>query len=327
MRLANSVTDLQVLAALLNGLHAGQGQWDTVLQAANRQLIAPALYVCLRDRGSLGLIPAEVENYLRFLHDLNEKRNRRLKQQAIETLGVLNEAGTEPLLIKGTALLMILPEHRLGTRMISDLDLVVDKSVVEKSVARLLSIGYQTLVDNAGPHAYGKFYRPSDVGSLDLHLRPPGPAYLFAENRPLGSTSLDVSGIRMKIPAPGEWVTQLIVHDMIQDRGLRKGDVKLRRLLDCREILGLGYDVDWDMVRDRLPAGRLALARNLFFLNLQRFVGVKVDGGAGGLLPKLLYTRQIALQRSATYRNLDGLGLAMLGRSWKLLGLSAAQRR
>ena len=97
--------------------------------------------------------------------------------------------------------------------------------------------------------------------------------------------------------------------------------------IDCREILGLGYDVDWDMVRDRLPAGRLALARNLFFLNLQRFVGVKVDGGAGGLLPKLLYTRQIALQRRATYRNLDGLALAMLGGSWKLLGLSAAQRQ
>ena len=325
--MANSVSNLQALAALLNGGFPTQGEWERVVQEANRHLIAPALYICLRDRCLFGLIPAEVENYLRFLHDLNEERNRRLKQQAIETLGVLNEAGIEPLLIKGSALLMILPEHRLGTRMISDLDLVVDKSAVERSVARLLSIGYQALIDNSGPHAYGKFYRPSDVGSVDLHLRPPGPAYLFTENQPLGSTSLEVLRIRMKIPTPAEWVTHLIVHDMIQDRGLRKGDINLRRLLDCREILGLGYDINWGMVRSRLPAGRLALARDLFFLNLQRFVGVKVDGGAGGLLPKLLYARQIALQRNATYRNLDRFGLAMLGGSWKLLGLAMAERQ
>ncbi len=321
MQLAKSPTNLQVLAALLNGHDAGQGHWDAVVQAANSHLITPALYICLRDRGSLGLVPADVGDYLRILHDLNEERNRRLKQQAIETIVVLNEVGIEPLLIKGSALLMVLPEHRLGTRMITDLDLVVDKSAVERSVVQLLSIGYQVLADNAGPHAYGKFYRPSDVGSLDLHLRPPGPASLFAENRPLGSTSLDASGIRMKIPVPAEWVTHLIVHDMIQDRGLRKGDVKLRRLLDCREILGLGYDIDWDLVRNRLPAGRLALARDLFFLNLQRFVGVKVDGGAGGLLPKLLYTRQIALQRNATYRNLDSFGVAMLVRGAKAMSL------
>ena len=131
----------------------------------------------------------------------------------------------------------------------------------------------------------------------------------------------------MKIPTPAEWVTHLIVHDMIQDRGLRTGDVNLRRLLDCREILSLGYDIDWGMVRQRLPAGRLALARNLFFLNLHRFIGVKVDGGAGGLLPKLFYTRQIALQRNATYRNLDSFGLAMLRRSWRLLKLATAERQ
>jgi len=313
------------LSALLNGQYAGQGQWDAVLQAANRHLIAPALFVCLRDQGLLGLIPQDVENYLRFLHDLNEERNRRLKRQTIETVGVLNEAGIEPLLIKGSALLMILPEHRLGTRMISDLDLVFDETAVETCVARLHSIGYQSLPDNPGPHAYGKFYRPSDVGSVDLHLRPPGPAYLFAENRPLCRVNLEVLGARMNIPTPAEWTTHLIVHDMIQDRGLRKGDVNLRRLLDCREILGLGYDIDWDTVRHRLPAGRLALARDLFFLNLQRFVGVKVDGGARGFLPKLLYTRQIVLQRNAAYRNLDGFSLAMTGSIWKLLGFGAAQ--
>lgn len=327
LRLANSDSSLQALAALLNGVDSGHGQWDSVVEEANRHLVAPALYACLRDRDLLGLIPADVEGYLRFLHGLNEDRNRRLKYQAVETLGALNETGIEPLLIKGSALLMIIPERRLGTRMISDLDLVVGTDEVERSAERLLDIGYQPLQDNAGPHAYGKFYRPSDVGSLDLHLRPPGPAHLFAENRPLRSTTHEVLGARMKIPTPAEWVTHLIVHDMIQDRGLRTGDVNLRRLLDCREMLNLGYDIDWGMVRERLPAGRLALARDLFFLNLQRLVGVTVDGGAVGFLPKLLYSRQIALRRNTTYRNLDSFGLAMLGGGWKLLKLSTAVRQ
>jgi len=125
--------------------------------------------------------------------------------------------------------------------------------------------------------------------------------------------------VRLRIPTPAEWVTHLIVHDMIQDRRLRTGDVDLRRLLDCREILGLGYDIDWATVRERLPYGRLALVRDVFFLNLERLVGVKVDGGTRGLLPRLLYARQIALSRHGAYGNLDRLGMSILRRGWKLL--------
>jgi Uncharacterised nucleotidyltransferase len=326
LRSANSDSGLQSLVALLNGAVSGNGQWDSVVEEANRHLVAPALYACLRDRDLLDLVPVEVEAYLRFLYGLNEDRNRRLKRQAVETLGVLNEARIEPLLIKGSALLMIIPEHRLGTRMVSDLDLVVGADEVERSAERLLGIGYQPLQDNAGLHAYGKFYRSSDVGSIDLHLRPPGPAHLFAGSGAHQSAAHEVLGVRMRIPTPGEWVTQLIIHDMIQDRRLRTGDVDLRRLLDCREILNLGYEIDWGEIRERLPAGRLALARDLFFLNLQRLVGVRVDDGAVGFLVKVLFSRQIALRRNATYRRLDSLGLAMLGGSWKLLKLSTAAR-
>jgi hypothetical protein len=327
LSLEKSKSGLQVLVELLNGIKTGQDQWDKIIQEANRHLVAPALYVCLRDQESLSSVPSDVKKYLRLLHDLNEERNRRLRLQAVETLGALNEAGVEPLLIKGSALLMVLPEQRLGTRMISDLDLVVDKGAVEGSVARLLSIGYLPLPDPPGPHAYGKFYRPTDVGSLDLHLRPPGPTCLFTESEPLRSASVEVLGVRMKIPTPAEWVTLLIAHDMILDLRLRTGDVDLRRLLDCREIQSLGYDIDWDAVRDRLPSGRLALARDLFFLNLQRLVGVKVDGGAGGLLPKLFYSRQIALRHYTAYRNLNSFGLFMLRRSCRLLKLMTAEQR
>jgi len=323
---ANSESGLQALVALLKGIVARNDQWDKVIQEANGHLVAPALYVSLRDRHLLGSIPSDVKDYLCLLHDLNEERNRRLRQQAVETLGTLNEAGVEPLLIKGSALLMILPQHRLGTRMISDLDLVVDKRAVQESVARLVSIGYRPLPENPGPHAYRKFYRPTDVGSLDLHLRPPGPVRLFPESKSPDSASVEVQGVRMKIPTPAEWVAHLVVHDMIEDRSLLTGDVNLRRLLDCRELQSLGYEIDWEAVRKRLPSGGLALARDLFFLNLQRLVGVTIVGGAGGLLPELLYSRQIALQRYPTYRNLDSFGRSVLSRGRKVLTLAAAEQ-
>lgn len=325
--MVNPNSSLETLAALLNGLGSERGHWDGVVEEANRHLVAPALFASLRDRELLGSIPPDVQDYLHFLHGLNAERNRRLTHQTVETLAALNGAGIEPLLIKGSALLMIIPESRLGVRMISDLDLVVRADQVERSVEQLADIGYQPLPDNAGPHAHGKFYRPSDVGSLDLHLRPPGPAHLFAEHRSIPSSTHEVHGVRMKLPTPAEWMTQLIVHDMIQDRRLRTGDVNLRRLLDCRELLNLGHFIDWSIVRERLSRGRLALARDLFFLNLQRLVGVKVEGGTAGFLPKLLYSRQIALRRNATYKNLDRFGLAMLGRCWKRLKPFAEKRR
>ncbi|ULJ76105.1 nucleotidyltransferase family protein [Rhizobium gallicum] len=327
MRSGGSESGFQVLAALLNGITTGQDQWDKVVQEANRHLVGPALYGWLRHWGLLISVPGEVEKYLRFLYDLNEERNRRLRRQSVETLRVLNEAGIEPLLIKGSALLMIMPEHRLGNRMISDLDLVIDRNNVERSVGRLRGIGYQPLPEDPGPHAYGKFYRPTDVGSLDLHLRPPGPAILYTEGEPLHSTRLEVMGVRVCIPTPVEWVVHLIVHDMILDRRLRTGDVELRHLLDCREIFDLGYDVDWDAVRARLPSGRLALARDLFFLNLQRLAGVKIDGSPAGLLANLLFSRQIARQDHGAYKNLDDFGLSLLRAIWKPFKIAAANQR
>src|SRR5262245_14764091 len=109
--MADSDCGLQVLAALLNGVDPSLSEWDAIVEEANRQLIAPALYCCLRDRDALGILPDEVRRYLGFIHGLNEERNRRLRQQAVETVAALNAAQIEPLLIKGAALLMILPER------------------------------------------------------------------------------------------------------------------------------------------------------------------------------------------------------------------------
>ena len=130
----------------------------------------------------------------------------------------------------------------------------------------------------------------------------------------------------MKIPTPPEWVTHLIVHDMIQDRRLRTGEVDLRRLLDCREITSIGYEIDWDGVRNRLSSFRLALARDLFFLNLERFAGVKGDGGNVGLLARLLFNRQIALRGSSAYKRLDRLALNAMRGIWRLLKLAPARQ-
>jgi hypothetical protein len=302
-------------------------QWDAVIVEANRHLILPALYVFLRDRDLLRFAPTDVEKYLGFIHHLNELRNLRLRQQVLELVKALNSVGIEPLLIKGAALLLALPESRLGARMVSDLDVVVDNEVIETCVAQLVNLGYRPLAGDPGVHAYGKFYRPSDAGSLDLHLRPPGPVALFSTDGAVRSRVVEVAGARLRLPSPEEWVTHLIVHDMIQDRRLRTGEVDLRRLLDCRELLALGYGIDWSAVCRRLPSGRLALGREVFMLNLQRLIDVKIEGHVSGILPRILYRRQIAIKHNVSYRRLDRLGLSVARSAWRIIRLHKVQRR
>lgn len=314
---ASAACAFETLIAAFNGTQPPDGAWDGVIEAANRHLVAPALFVSLREGGLLQGVPGEVRSYLAFLHERNEERNRSLHAQATECIAALNEAGVEPLLIKGTALLMLLDGERTGCRMMSDLDMVVSEADRQAALAQIGHLGYAALEDAAGPHALGKFFRAQDAAALDLHMRPPGPQRLFADEAPGARRAVEQGRLRFFIPANEEWIVQLIAHDMIQDRRLFSGIVDLRRLLDCREIIAMGGTMDWDAVRRRLSSPMPALARDVFFLNLERFAGIPVTGRKAGALARLLHRRQLAIECSPAVRRLDAGVISALLAVWR----------
>ncbi|NRG17879.1 nucleotidyltransferase family protein [Rhizobiales bacterium] len=314
---ASGACAFEALIAAFHGTLPPDDGWGGVIEVANRHLVAPALFTSLREGGLLQHVPEEARSYLAFLHERNEERNRSLHAQATECIEALNEAGVEPLLIKGTALLMLLDAKRLGCRMMSDLDMLVTEADRAAALARIGRLGYAALEDAAGPHALGKFFRPKDAAALDLHMRPPGPQRLFADEAPGARREVRQGRLRFFVPSNEEWIVQLIAHDMIRDRRLFSGIVDLRRLLDCREVSAMGGTVDWDAVRRRLASPMLALAREVFFLNLERFAGVPVNGRKAGVLARLFHRRQLAIECNPAVRRLDGRVIATLLAIWR----------
>ncbi|MXN63560.1 hypothetical protein GR183_01475 [Stappia sp. GBMRC 2046] len=314
---ASAACAFETLISAFNGTLPPEDAWDDVIKTANRHLVAPALFASLRESGLLQDVPQEVRAYLAFLHERNEERNRRLRAQAAQSIEAMNAAGIEPLLIKGTALLMLLDDERLGSRMMSDIDLVVPEADRDAALSQIGQLGYAAIEDSSGPHALGKFSRPQDAGALDLHSRPPGPQALFAKDAPDARRTVGQGKLRFVVPTSEEWIVQLVAHDMIRDRRLFTGIVDLRRLLDCREILSMGRTVDWERVRHRLSSPMLALARDVFFLNLERFAGVPVSGRKAGALARLFHRRQLAIECNSSFRRMDARAISTLLAVWR----------
>ena len=122
--------------------------WEAIVQIANQQLVSPALWISLMDKGLHEDLPDELRCYLSGLHNLNVQRNGLIKQQAEEIITSLNRVGIEPILLKGGALLLTNAFSDFGTRIMEDLDIMVLGTDVEQSWKTLSSLGYRNHESN-----------------------------------------------------------------------------------------------------------------------------------------------------------------------------------
>ena len=316
------------LAACLRGEPPAGVDWIGVTLEANHRLVAPALYAALRRNGDLAALPAELVEYLRLLHDLNGERNARLKAQAHEALGALNAVGIEPLLLKGAGFVLTAPPDRLGERMMSDLDLMVAPDRLTDAMSQLFALGYEVLSSDVGPHAQASLFRAQDPGSIDLHLRPPGPADLYEDGGGRADERHEFDSVRARLPSPTDRALHLIVHDMMHDGRLRGGSIELRHLLDLRDLAAGPLGVDWDAIRRKLQSLSSPWAFELSILNLRELLHVEIpDAGDLTLFTRVLYRRQMLKIRRPWFRIVDDLVVPLVHPGWRWLSAATRRRR
>jgi hypothetical protein len=277
------------LAALLRGEPAADAGWTAVLALANRTLLTPALFVALRRADGLGHLPADVRDYLAFLHGRNLERNTRLRAQLIEAILALNQAGVEPTLLKGAVRLFQDEEERLGSRITRDLDLSVEEGESEAARACLLGIGYRDAV------GFRAMLRPQDVGVLELRDRPRAASarYLPRAHR-LASRLVAQAGVRARIPSPTARALHWMVHDLIKEGDYWRGRIDLRHLHDLAELAWSERDVDWAGLPGTMPdrLGRNAIETQL--VTLQTLFGIALPRGMRpGAIVRLQHRRRM----------------------------------
>lgn len=249
---------LRLVTAAFRGHLPAEADWPAVLDTANRGWLGPALYLALGQAARLDDMPEPVRDYLAFLHDRNRERNQRLRAQLVEAVGVLNEQGIRPVLLKGAIHLFSAPEERLGARMMSDLDISIAPSETAAAKAALEALGYQDLASTRG------MVRAEDVGAIELHDRPSSRStpYLAHDLR-RSSPTVEKDGVVAHLPSPTARALHLIVHDMIKEGDYWRLRIDLRHLHDLAELASSAEGVDWQQVHavlsDRDGRGALAV--------------------------------------------------------------------
>lgn len=261
------------LCACLAGRPPEDVDWVAVIKLANTALITPQLAAALHQAPDL---PDDVRAFLADVRGRNTERNRRLLAQLTEMVGALNRAGIEPTLLKGAALWADGAGLTPHDRLLTDLDLLVRPDQVERAMAALDLLGFAVLSRQEGDavHAVAELGRPQDVGTLDLHQRPPGPPGLaqiedFAER----CRTVAWNGVHARVPNPAVSVFLTILHDQFHDGDYWRGGFDLRHLAD---IARLARGVDWSEFEELCAGGLTRNAAGEELLAAARLMNARV---------------------------------------------------
>jgi hypothetical protein len=264
---------LQFIAAALRAEAppaASDEQGLTIAQVANEHLLAPSLYMALMQSGAIAKLPNDLTDYLAMLANLNRARNDALRHQAVELIRALNEAGIRPMLLKGGVALFCDIYRDATSRMIGDLDILVQAPEASPAVHVLQRLGYRIETEyHPIQHAVGEFVRDSGPGAIDLHvglldaeyLMPAAPVWARA-------CAIERDDIAFFVPSPTDMVLHNLLHTQIHHgANFYRGVVELRQLYEFATLARHhAAAIDWDEIAGRLARHRLETLLNSYAL-------------------------------------------------------------
>jgi hypothetical protein len=132
------------ITGLESELSASEINWNGFVRLGSDHLVLPALYLCLRRKGLLHLLPDGLNDYLKDILALNRERNEAIIRQLGYIRNLLHPHGISFLVMKGVGnLLDSLYEDR-GERMVYDIDLLTEKGKMVAAARILEENGFFT---------------------------------------------------------------------------------------------------------------------------------------------------------------------------------------
>ena len=265
--------------SLRRRMRRGPAYWSQVVDFANRELLAPALWVALSGKGLSGDLPPEAADRLRRAHLLNRVRHERTRDELLSILRALNAVGIVPVLLKGAVALFVGRYADPAARVLRDLDLLVPKPGHDRALATLHDMGYRLKDREAAWVTYSSdLVRAGAMAPVDLQWFISGQRdVLSPEDAWRDSLVYREHGVEFRTLSVEHQLVHNLLHSEVQDRGGDVGFVWLRQLLDfvalCRLHEGT---IDWSSINHCfarrglgcMPVKRLYMAQQLLGLPL-----------------------------------------------------------
>jgi Uncharacterised nucleotidyltransferase len=240
------------------GAAPDQVDWPLLVAIASDHLVTPALQPRL---GKVVGAPldAELRHYFTVIRALNRKRNQRIRSQLGDLVGALNTAGIEPILLKGTAHLMLGLYRDDADRVIGDIDLLVAQEERETTLAILRDLGYNSYdgdPEHAHLHHYPPVARHDSEAWVELHkLASPYRRALPTQALIRRARRISTGIGSIAVPCAEDLLIHNIVHSQRHKRCFWSAEFSLRDAYDlvllARHFRG---ELDWPRLSSRIAA-------------------------------------------------------------------------
>lgn len=301
----------------LGRLIAGHGDtaldWNDPRLIGWSNLLATAIWPALDDN-TRTRHAAELEGFA-VAHTLNTDRNAELLGQLARVVTQLNAAGIEPLILKGSAHLATGLWPTRGSRLVSDIDLLIDSKALDRAFSALEDLA------GIGPQDRGH----PEIIALNKHMLPVigagGPAgvelhhsvyrgaaarlapsdALFARAQPLR-----LGEGRARILSPTDRVLTAMLHGLAGSGTYLVPTLHMRDMLDIHFLQATyGAEIDWEWIDSHLTTNSWAVALGVTNTCLERFTGMtpplRRPGGLAGL-DAARWIRQVEHQNAVAMR-------------------------
>ena len=118
--------------------------YDKLVKIVSSHLILPTIYFCLKKNRGIEFIPKDLRKYLYEIYKINRNRNAELLNELSEIILAFKKNNISYIILKGAEYLKCDLYDDLGIRMIGDIDILVEKNDINKSVKILNKSGYKS---------------------------------------------------------------------------------------------------------------------------------------------------------------------------------------
>lgn len=116
--------------------------WTLFISMGSNHLVLQTIYCKLLEHALIEYIPLEVLDHLKYIYDLNCKRNTEILEQVSDINSLLSGQGIVPLYLKGVGNIIDGLYADMAERIMHDIDLLVPDEQWEESANILMKNGY-----------------------------------------------------------------------------------------------------------------------------------------------------------------------------------------
>ncbi len=236
---------------LVSQIKEGAIEWVKLVETANLNLLTPALYISLRQKGLLDF--AHDSQLAGFLHEVyirNRERNKEILSQIKDIEKSLQRVSIQQLLLKGAAVLSEDLYPDIGMRMMNDIDIMIEPQRFDEGLKLLKESGYEEFGRDLGRwhHHTPRMSKDGYPAALEPHFRvvfDRDIEYIpFSDTTSKKSLMADLESTYVLKPT---WhLYHIFLHTAVIDQNHRKWRLGLRYLYDF-VMVAKAYegDIDW----------------------------------------------------------------------------------